>query len=172
LKQQREAARALEKEQEEDARALEKGLEQSKSRAKYEARTRNKDKRRALTRAAIAAKKGETKAKAAQQVVFGPGKTRGDRRALDINRVGTRDMQETRRDETHHDHGATRHTMTIDFEWSLCSPPPLPLASLFFFSPPHNFIFFLSNTYILSLSIGCLFSFLVGLLLSSSPYIL
>ena len=75
LKEQQEAARALEKGQEEEARTLEKVLEQNKSRAKYEARTRNKDKRRALTRAAIAAKKRETKAKAAQQVVSGQGKT-------------------------------------------------------------------------------------------------
>ena len=95
MKEQQEAARALEKGQEEDARALEKGLEQNKSRATYKARTRNKDKQRALTRAAIAAKKGETKAKAAQQVVFGQGKTRADRSALDKNSGGTRDMQET-----------------------------------------------------------------------------
>jgi hypothetical protein len=133
MKQQQETARALEMEQEDDARALEKGLEQSKSRAKYEARTRNKEKRRALTRAAIAAKKGETKAKAAQQVVFGLGKTRGDRRGLDINRVGTRDMHETRQDEAKPDHGATRHTMTIDFEWSWCfSPPSAPRITFLF----------------------------------------
>jgi hypothetical protein len=125
-----------------------------------------------LTRAAIAAKKGETKAKAAQQVVFAQGKTRADRSALDKNSVGTRDMQETIRDETNHDHGATRHIMTIEFEWSLCYLPPPPLASLFFFNQPHNYIFFPSNTYIFSLSIGCFFSFLVGLLLSSSPYVL
>ena len=124
-------------EQEDDARALEKGLEQSKSRANLESRTRNKDKRRALTRAAIAAKKGETKAKAAQQVVFGLGKTRGDRRALDNNSGGTRDMQETRRDETYHDHGATRHTMTIDFEWSLCFSP---------LRPSHHFSFLVHLT--------------------------
>jgi hypothetical protein len=78
LKEQQEAARALEMEQQEATRALEKGLEQNVARATNEARTRNKDKRRALTRAAIVAKKGETKAKAAQQVVSGQGKTRAD----------------------------------------------------------------------------------------------
>ncbi len=83
------------KKQQEAATAFEKGLEQNKSKATYEARTRNKVKRRALTRAAIAAQKGETKAKAAQQVVFGQGKTRADRSALDKNSGGTRDMQET-----------------------------------------------------------------------------
>ncbi len=62
------------KEEHEAARALEKRVEQNAARATNEARTRNKDKRRALTRAIIVAKKGETKAKAAQQVVPNQGK--------------------------------------------------------------------------------------------------
>ncbi len=64
------------KEQQEVARAAEK-IEQNQNAARTtnDARTRNKDKRRSLTCAAIVAKKCETKAKAAQQVVLGQGTT-------------------------------------------------------------------------------------------------
>jgi hypothetical protein len=53
-----------------------------------------------------------------------------------------------------------------------CASPPSPLPPLFFFSLPHNFIFFLSKTYILSYLIGRFFLFWSAFFFRHFPFFL